>query len=420
MAARPNTLRIHGQLANPQDEVLRKAPILFSMGFRVFFLSAALYVAVATAMWLHTLATGRNPSGGALPINLWHAHEMIFGFTLAVVAGFVLTAARTWTGRNTSHGTPLLVLWLLWLGGRAHMMGLLPLPGILAAALHAAFPLLLVWQAGQAIFASRSTRNYGVVAALGALAVAAAGTQLEAAGLVHGTARPSIYGALHLLVLLNVVIGARIIPLFTRNRTGVQTIRKVPALDRVATAAAVAVIPVAVLKEAFGATAGWGWIVPTLAGVAAVSGVLQLVRMATWGTLPAMKVPLLAVLHVGYAWIGVGQLLLAASLIVPGLSPTVALHALTVGTIGMMTLGMMARVTLGHTGRPIVDRPAHAVAFGMMALAGLVRLSAEVVPAQLLTTTWALSGALFVASYLIYVVIAWVPLTTPRPDGKAG
>lgn len=416
MAAQQTILRIHGEPATDQDAVLRRAPVLLSMAFRPFFLSAAAYAAVATLVWLHALTTGRNPSGGMLPMNLWHAHEMVFGFTLAVVAGFALTAARTWTGRNTSHGTPLLVLWALWLLGRAQFTGLLPLPAVAGAALQIAFPVLLTWQMARAIFPARSTRNYGVVAALAALALASIGTHLESAGLVFGTARPSIYGALHLLVLLNVVIGARIIPLFTRNRTGVQTIRKVPSVDKIATIAAVAVVPFAVAKEASGA----GWLVVALAGVAAISGVLQLFRMRTWGTLPAMKVPLLAVLHVGYAWIGVGQLLLASSLLVPGFSQTVALHALTVGTIGMMTLGMMARVTLGHAGRPIKDRPAHTWAFSLMGIAGLVRLAAIAVPGKLLVTTWIVSGSLFVTAYLIYLAIAWVPLTTPRPDGKAG
>lgn len=415
MSVQTKRLRLHGETGADSDEILRRSPIWLAMGFRPFFLSAAAYAAVATAAWLHALRTGYNPSGSLLPLNLWHAHEMVFGFTLAVVAGFLLTAARNWTGRNTVHGWPLFALWLLWLAGRASMLGLLPLPAAAIALLQIAFPIALLCAVGRVIVQARSRRNYGVLAVLTLFAFAAVATHMQSVGLSTWSAGAAIHGALHLLILLNVVIGARIIPLFTRNRVGDPSIHGVPALDRVATAAAALTVPLAVLD-----VGGVRAVTPLLVGVATVSGVLQLARMRTWGVAQALRIPMLAVLHVGYAWIGIGQLLLAASLVLPGLSETVALHALTIGTIGMMTLGMMARVTLGHTGRAIESGPALQGAFVMMGVAALARLSAEVLPASLLVGTWFVSGSLFVLALLVYLIAAWKPLTTPRPDGKAG
>lgn len=399
-------------MLNPQDEALRRAPIWLAMGFRPFFLGAALFGAAITLFWVHAVRAGASPGGGHLPPFLWHAHEMIFGYAMAVVAGFLLTAARNWTGRNTAHGYPLLGLLMVWLLGRLAMAGALGDSGLLRAALAVGFPLLLAVAVARPILQAKSRRNLIVVAVLGLLALAALGAHLGNPGVQRG----AIYGALHLIILLHVVIGGRVIPLFTRNRTGNQAVRNRPRLDRLAigTALLVAIlaVPVAMRPGHF--------LTPWLGTAALASGALQLVRMGTWGSRSALRIPLLAVLHFGYFWLGAGQILLALSLFTSAIAQTVALHALTIGVIGTMTVGMMTRVTLGHTGRKIQDSWVTAAAFSAMAISVLARLAATVLPAKGIPLTWMISGSFFSLALVFYLVLAWRPLTTPRPDGKPG
>ncbi|MCA9580348.1 MAG: NnrS family protein [Myxococcales bacterium] len=398
-----------------RDAPLRRSPPWLAMGFRPFFLGAGLFGCAATLWWVHALTGGIDPGGGYLPMTLWHAHEMLFGYALAVVAGFLLTAARNWTGRNTLHGYPLLALVLVWLLGRFAMAGLLSLPALAVGVVGVAFPILLTVVLAWVIVGARSTRNYGIVAVLLALSAASLAVHLEATGLLLGGARAGIYGALHLIVMLNVVVGGRVIPMFTRNGAGVET-RHQPAVDRMALVSAAAVTVLAVLHQAL-TLPHLPW---ALAGAAFASGVVQLLRMRTWGTMGSLRVPMVAVLHAGYAWIGVGHLLLGASMLLPRLSPSVAIHALTIGVIGVMTLGMMSRVTLGHTGRTITAPWPVTAAFVMMNLAALVRLLAAVLPSGAAAATWMVSGTLFAVAFLVYLVRFGRTLITSRPDGRAG
>lgn len=396
----------------PRDVPLLRGPIWLSMGFRPFFLAAALFGIGVTLYWVHAMTTGAFPGAGHLPPMLWHAHEMIFGYALAVVAGFLLTAARTWTGRNTAHGNFLLAIVLVWLLGRLAMMGLFGPSPVVAGVLGVAFPLLFGAAVARPIFQSGSKRNYKVVVALALITLAAAAAHFGN----PGVQRAGIYGALHLVILLHVVVGGRVIPLFTRNRTGNQAVRNRPALDRVAILAALAV---ALLAVPVAMRVGHP-LTPVLGAVAFASGVIQLVRMGTWGTRSAFGIPLLAVLHFGYFWIGAGQILLALSLWTTAIAETVALHALTIGVIGTMTVGMMTRVTMGHTGRKIQDSALSVAAFSAMAVSVFARLAAFVVPPARVPITWMVSGTFFALALLIFFVFAWVPLTTPRPDGRAG
>lgn len=403
----------HKKQQPSMDDALRRGPIWLSMGFRPFFLGAALFGIVATLYWVHVMTAGGIPGAGQLPLFLWHAHEMIFGYALAVVAGFLLTAARTWTGRNTAHGPFLASIVGVWLLGRLTMAGLFGPQPHLAAALGVAFPILFGIGVAKPIFEARSKRNYKVILVLALLTLAAIGVHFGNPAVQRG----AIYGALHLIIVLHVVVGGRVIPLFTRNRTGNQAVRNIRPLDNAAIAAALlmAVFAVPVAMQAGGALA-----IHALASLAAVSGVLQLVRMGTWGTRGALRVPLLAVLHFGYFWIGAGQLLLALSLWTTLVAQTVAIHALTLGVIGTMTVGMMTRVTMGHTGRKITDSKLSVAAFSAVAVSVFARLSAIFVPAESIPITWMVSGSFFALALLIYVVFAWRPLTTPRPDGRAG
>jgi len=385
------------------------------MGFRVFFPLASLFAGLTILLWLEALMRGSNPSRGLLTESLWHAHELLFGFTFAVVAGFLLTAARNWTKRNTLHGAPLFALALIWLLARVAMLGLLPLPRWGIAALCLAFPLILLLVLGRVILKARSRRNYGILLLLFALLLAELVVQLEIGGLLQAVARPALYATLHLMVLLGVVIGGRVIPLFTRNRTGAQ-VRSLPTLDKLAIGSASMVVILAPLEQALTLT----WLKPALAAVALLSGVMQLLRMRHWGLSAALKVPMLAVLHLGAFWIGAGQLLLALSLYLPSLPTPLALHALSIGAIGTLTVGMIARVSLGHTGREIVASVAMRLAFAAITLSVLARLGGVFMTPAQRPLSWWIAGGLFFLAYLILFLATAPILMRARPDGREG
>ncbi|MCA9544662.1 MAG: NnrS family protein [Myxococcales bacterium] len=407
-----NRLPLLGE-PTPQSAVAR-APTWLAMGFRPFFFSASLFAVISVGLWLHALTTGRDPASGVLPPTLWHAHELTIGYGLGVVAGFLLTAARNWTGRDTLHGRSLLALWLVWLAGRALMVG--PgAPPLLIGGVQVLFPLGLTLAVGRVIIVARSRRNYGLVALLAGLTVAVAAVHAAPLGVDPRWPRVGLYGAVHGLVLINVVVAGRIVPLFTRNRTGAE-VTKVPAVEHLALGLATALIPLGAV-----ASVSPDPLVQRSFGLVAVaSGGTQLLRMRTWGTRAALGVPLLAVLHAGAIWIGLGHLLLGAVALGLAYPPTVAIHALTLGVIGTLTVGMMTRVSMGHTGRPIRDRPLSTAAFVAVNLATALRLAGPLLPPAALVGTWHASGALFAGGCLAYLALAGRWLWRPRADGRPG
>lgn len=386
----------------------RAAPPWLRIGFRPFFLAAALYAVVALSWWLHQFRAPPAPQPGAWLPMWWHAHEMLFGFTLAVVAGFLLTAVRNWTGRRTARGGALAALLALWVAGRAGMAAQAWLPAWATGALAVSFPVALVFAIARPVFAVRQRNNYGIVAALALLAACDAGSHLYfGAGDASG-GRRMLLGALHLIVLLNVVVGGRVIGMFTWAATGRGGARRIPAVE----AAAIGGSAALALAVASGADAR------LLAALAVVAGSANLLRMRAWLAASALRVPMLLVLHAGYAWIGIGQLLLAGSWSGLRVVESTALHALTIGVLGTMTLGMMARVSLGHTGRPIEASRATTAAFLLMLASPLARLAALLLPASAHAATVYLSGALFAAAFLVFVAVFSRILLSPRPDGR--
>lgn len=420
-AAKPGAAGL--RLAGAPGETLPASPAWIAMGFRPFFLLAALGAIALITLWLHALWTGGNPSQGLLTPYDWHAHEMLFGFAMAVIAGFLLTAARNWTGLNTLHGYPLLALALLWVAGRVAMAGALGDSPWLTAALVVGFQLALLAAVGHVLLRARSRRNYGIFAMLAVWVLAAMVVHAQALGALPGAARPALFAALHVVILLIVVMGGRVVPMFTRNATGVATIAGRPLADRWATGLAIAVAATAVLWAAL-PNAAWLQGTPARAVLGAVclaSAVAQAFRMRTWGVRAAMRVPLVAILHGGFVWLAVGHALLGVAIIAPTLmAASVALHALTIGCLGTITLGMMARVTLGHSGRSLHVGALGVVAFVAINLAVCARLTALIVPARHWRTTWAVAAALFALAFALYLVANAKALLTRRADGKPG
>ncbi len=372
------------------------APAILSAGFRPFFLLSGLWAAFAVPLWLLLLAAGMVlPVAMAPP--LWHAHEMIFGFGLATVAGFLFTAVPNWTGRMPLQGAPLGALVLLWFLGRAAMLlggGLAaPIPAILDLA----FPLALLAAIGREILAGRNWRNLPVLVAIGMLLLADLLMQIGAAGRIALALAGARLGIATLVALVT-LIGGRIIPSFTRNwlqRRDPQG--RLPApfgrLDRAALATSAAALAL--------------WVVLPDSAAAAVllfaAGAAHALRLARWRGIATLAEPLLAVLHLGYAWIAFGLALLGANHFLALLSASAALHALTVGAIGTMTLAVMARASLGHTGQALTSSSLLTTVFVLVSVAAILRLLAAIVPGnyELLLD---LSGAAWAGAFSLFVV----------------
>lgn len=387
----------------------RTVTILGSTGFRPFFLLAALFAAAAVPLWLLVLQ-GRvvfQVPGGAL---FWHTHEMVFGYTIAVIAGFLLTAVARWTDRDTASGPFLHALAAVWLAGRVVMLLAGHLPGALVALVDLSFLPLLAVAVGRPIFAARNRRNYVMVGLLGGLWGANLGLHLEALGILPGAAAWGLRLALNLVTLMMLIIGARVIPMFTRNAVGDPSIESVRSWN-VATAVGAVGLLAADLASAPAE------VQVVLGAGTAVSAVGAARR---WGTRASLRNPMLWVLHVGYFWIPVALLLRALYFAGVPLAHSTSVHALTAGAIGTLTIGMMARVTLGHSGRAIATSPITTACFVAITLAALFRVALPELAPAFVTQAWLFSGIAWTAAFVGYAAHFGPMLLKPRADGKPG
>ncbi|HEY6079825.1 MAG TPA: NnrS family protein [Polyangiaceae bacterium] len=379
-------------------------------GFRPFFWLAAVFAIAIVPTWLLILG-GKLQATSYLDATSWHAHEMVFGFVVAVIAGFLLTAVGNWTQRETAIGMPLLALAGLWLAGRLAMACSAALPaGVVAVADLAFLPALFIALA-RPVISAKNRRNYVILGVVAAFFVANLWLHLTALGISSaGSARqPSLIGV-DLVVLLITIILGRVLPMFTRNAVGATSVRAIPLLDKCAIGSVAALCLADALAPA-----------TSVAGaVAVLAGLFSLARASHWGARHSLQQPLLWILHAGQAWLVVGLLLRGAALLGAPALASPAMHALTVGAIGSLTLGMMARVALGHTGRLLTVPKSIAVAFLALNLAALVRV---LVP--LLAPAWYFAGlvataTLWVTAFAIFVVVYTPILASPRVDGKPG
>ena len=377
----------------------------FALGFRPFFLAAGLYAVLMIALWLAVLR-GSLPLSALSPF-VWHGHEMLFGFAVAVIAGFLLTAAQNWTGIRTPSGPPLAALFLLWLSGRlgflipglpAGWVALIDLSFLPMLALALAWPILQARQWAHAPFP------------LLLLALAAANGLVHAEALaVATTASLGLHLAAYVIVTLIVIMGGRVIPSFTDNKLHSRARRWKP-IERL-----VPIVTFGALLAALIAPASL--VTLLLAGSAAT---VHGIRLAGWHTRRIWSVPLLWILHMGYAWLVIGFALLAVA--AGGIESAAgsALHAFTVGGIGVLTLGMMARVALGHTGRMLESAPLMTVSFVAMNLAALIRVGVPLFFPDVHFQAMVLAGLLWIAAFGLFVLIYMPILLRPRIDGKPG
>ena len=385
---------------------------LFNFPFRLFFLLTGLYGVVTVGAWMSYLFGGL-----ALPLGWssvhWHAHEMLFGLTSAAIAGFLLTAMCNWTGAPPLRGRALLGLACLWLAGRVMMWTASWWPAGWVAVVDLLF---LPWMAiyvARVLLAHGNKRNLIMVAILLLLTLA---NGMMHAGFMTGSGFWLTLGqltAFNLITLMMVVIGGRIIPLFTinwlRNNGGdIAAVAPSARLDRVALITTALLVPADWLI-------GFPWITGFLA---AVAGVLHGARLATWGGWKTGREPLLWILHLGYVWIVVALLLKGAAAF-NLVAASVWQHTLGVGAMGTLILGIMTRVALGHTGRSLALPPFGVLIYLAITLGALSRVLTAVhvmdyrVGLSIAAIGWTLAFSLFV---LIY----WPILSRPRADGRPG
>jgi uncharacterized protein involved in response to NO len=367
-------------------------PPLLSYGFRLFFLGAGVFAALAMTIWIGALSAGW-PVGGAYGPIIWHAHEMLFGYTAAAVTGFLLTAIPNWTGRLPVAGPPLMALFALWVAGRLAMLAPDLIGAVPAALIDAAFLPVLGGLAAREIIAGRKWRDVKLIAIIAALA--AANITLHVTVLAGRDPMPALRFGLAIYIVLISLIGGRIIPSFTRNWLVKRGATKLPhpadRLDRVAIGATLLALAVWV---------GWPDGVPT-AILALIAALLQLWRLARWRGWATGGEPLLAVLHVAYFFLPLGLLGVAAAAL-GWLSPPSALHILTVGGIGTTTLAVMTRATRGHTGRPLTASFLTTAIYGAVLIAAVSRPLAEAVP-QFYHLLLDLSGGAWIAAFLLFL-----------------
>jgi uncharacterized protein involved in response to NO len=373
-----------------EPRVVYRGPALFASGHRVFFLAAGLSAASGLALWICALA-------GLVPLAAsWHGHEMLFGFAVAAMAGFLSAAVPKWTGGETIHGTRLAFLLALWLAGRIAMIeGSAPWLDLFFLPAFATFILVDIVRA-------RNARNYQVPAMLFGLA----GLNL----LYHlHDATTALHATTYLIAGLIALIGGRIVPAFTQNALRMAGHRDATcATPRWLDVVAVPSVVFVVLTELFAA----GTWLSALA--AAFAGIVLLVRMTGWHSLATFRMPIVWILHVGYAWVPVGFLLKAASEFVDLVPQTAALHALTAGAIGTMILAVASRAALGHAGLPLKVSRWTVLAYVLVIAGAALRVAWPHPHAMML------AGALWSVGYAIFAVVYFPILTRPRVDGLSG
>jgi uncharacterized protein involved in response to NO len=379
---------------NPEG---RNTIALFSYGFRPFFLGAAVWAITALAIWIGSLQ-GRlalAPGYGALP---WHGHEMLFGYGSAVVAGFLLTAVPNWTGRLPVAGVRLMALFALWCLGRVALLATGVTGATAAAAIDSLFLPCLLIVMGREIIVGENWRNLMPLALIAIFAIANIAFHAEV--LTAGAPGYGLRAGVAALVALIVLIGGRITPSFTHNwlfRAGSPVL---PAPFGLFDKIALVVTGIAL--------AAWIAVPGTMvtAWLFLVATAILSVRLWRWKGTYTWREPLLLVLHVGYAFVPLGFLLAAMSMLTPQfLAGTAALHAWTVGAVGLMTLGVMTRATRGHTGHALTASSMTVASYGAMIAAALMRIAAGFFPQaymrliELAGAAWMVAFALFLVEY---------------------
>ena len=382
---------------------------LFNLGFRPFFLFAALSSLLLMVHWLMLLGKGHLTYSYYQLSQVWHGHEMLFGYAVAVIVGFLLTAVRNWTSIQTPYGKTLAGLFLLWLSARLLPVineFLVPIPSVVIATIDLVFLPLVVLSISIPIIRSGNYRNLIFTVILSAMTLANLLTHLQLLGLTESTLAKGMQLELGLIVIVMCVMGGRVIPFFTERALAFDA-KRFNWIEK-------SIIPLAA-----------GWLIADLfqlhiatSLLAAVNALVHGIRLAGWFKPRMFRNPLIWILHAAYLFIPLGFLLDALSGL-SLLSPYLAIHAFAAGAIGSMTIGMMARVSLGHTARPLKLAKITVAAFIVMVAAGIIRVALPLIP-ELSSLAIHLSGGLWALSWLMFLIPYTSILLKPRMDGQFG
>ncbi|QJB70310.1 NnrS family protein [Parasphingorhabdus halotolerans] len=378
-------------------------PAFFSHGFRPFFFSAALFAGLVIPLWMAAFSHGYaiGPEGNALG---WHGHEMVFGYVAAVIAGFVMTAIPNWTGRLPVMGMPLVLLFLLWLAGRVAMF--VGGNGLLTSTIDCLFLIVVAGLAWCEVLAGKNWRNLPVCLLVGLLAVS---NVLDHAGDALGF--PYQFGlrmALALVTTLMMLIGGRVIPSFTTNWMKKQRMAVMPApfglYDKVALLFAV----IALLS----------WIIDPDAKAVGVgfliAAVVHTIRLIRWRGWQCGKDPLVLILHIAYFWIPVALGLMGLAILRPDLLTSAhALHALTTGAIGQLTMAIMTRASLGHCGRELRAGAGTVLIYLLIFVGALLRVSLPFTGVSY-ALGMSIAGFIWAAGFLLFAALYGPMLFAPR------
>ena len=377
---------------------------LWELGFRPFYLAASAFAAVSIALWMLQVSGLLGSPYLAGPV--WHAHEMLFGFALAVIVGFLFTAGRNWANQPTPTGGLLMALVLLWLAGR--VLVLTPF-GWLATAANVAFPWAAAACLARPFLKARNRRNYFFVGLLALMGVASGFVHLTQLGVVEAPAWAGLQLGLDVVLFIVTVMAGRVVPMFTNNGVPGAGAARHAAVEDFALGSVLALLAIDLLG--FG-----GGVLLLVAGIACAA---HAVRWALWRPWKTARAPLVWVLHVAYCWIPVhlGLRVLAELGLV---TPSVAAHALTVGAIGGLIIGMMTRTSRGHTARPLVADRFDVACYLLVLLAALTRVVVPVVWPDTMVESLQVSAVLWSAGFGLYAVRYWPFLTRARLDGKPG
>lgn len=399
------------QITDLQTE--QKIPSLFRLGFRPFFLAGAAFSVIAITLWLLALkgAVNFSPMGGSY---WWHIHEMIFGFSSAIIAGFLLTAVQNWTGMRGAQGNTLIVLFVIWLAARLTLIFPELLGQTLTTIIDLAFLPTVAYVLGKPIIAIKQYRNLFFVPLLTLITLA----NLEMHLAIYYPQSFSVnfagYSGVLMVTFLMSVMAGRVTPMFTANGTKTQKATPAPKLDLVTNGS----LAILMLMTLFQPLLGFNNM--AFGCLLIIAGVFQAIRWTRWRPWITLEVPLLWSLHSGIKFVWFGLILLGVSYLVDGVPSNHIWHLLTIGGMGGIILAMISRVSLGHTGRPLSPPKLMSLAFILVYLATLIRVFGPWGLPEKTSLFIDISGFCWILAFAIFVFFYAPMLSKPRADGRPG
>ncbi len=402
-------LNIEGQVVD--EKPVDFGPPILRLGFRPFFFGAGIFSIVAMAIWMASFIYSFEFAFSGIAPHLWHAHEMMFGYVMAVVAGFLLTAIKNWTGEEVLRGSALAYLFVLWLVARLLPLSGFDIPIIFIAVLDVSFLLFLLIACLLPVLRVNQYKQAGIISKLFLLMMCNVAFYLGVMGILEEGVQWGLYSAMYMIIALVLVMMRRVMPMFIKNGVdGDVELKNYAWID----------LSSLILLFALWVSDVFTGYIQLTAFLAAALAILHTIRLAGWYTNKVWSKPLVWILVIAYGFIILGFALTAA-IVYFDVSPFLATHAFTVGGIGLVTIGMMSRVTLGHTGRSVFDPPPKVFwSLLAMALAVVVRVLFPLFNMDLYIYWIGISQALWMIAFIIFVFVYAPMLLSARVDGRDG